>query len=129
MRRRSLAASLFVLTALSPSLADAQGPRRPLPAGFIRDTLTRVLTPDSTPAGSLRLLVNPPAQDSTRECQSSYPYVLLGGLVGAIVGSARYEEAAKRDYGEFDIPWLSMPLFIAPYLLGGMFLGYLLAPC
>jgi hypothetical protein len=55
--------------------------------------------------------------------------VLLGGLVGAIIGSARYEKETKRDYGEFDIPWLSMPLIIGPYVLGGMLLGYLLAPC
>ena len=124
---RSLVVLLFPTT-FPPSRAEAQGARRPVPAAFTRDTVAPQLARDSTPAGRLRLLMNVAAQDSTRECQSSYPYVLLGGLVGAIIGSARHEKAADSETG-FDIPLLSIPLIMGPYILGGMFLGYLLAPC
>jgi hypothetical protein len=125
---RSLAWLLVLTTFAPPSRAEAQGARRPVPAAFTRDTVVQRLARDSTPTGRLRLLRNPAAQDSTTECQSSYPYVLLGGLVGAIIGSARHEEASENDTG-FNIPLLSIPLIMGPYILGGMLLGYLLAPC
>lgn len=121
--------SLLLLTTFVPALTEAQGSRRPLPVGFTRDTVIRLVPPDSMATRRLRLLLTPAAQDSTTECQSRYPYVLLGGLVGAIVGSARYEKSTKNDYGEFDIPLLSIPLTLGPYILGGMLLGYLLSPC
>ena len=44
----------------------------------------------------------------------------MGGLVGAVIGSARYEKHERNTYSEFDIPWLSMPLIIGPWILGGM---------
>ena len=55
--------------------------------------------------------------------------MLMGGLVGAVIGSARYEKHEQRTYSDFDIPVLSMAFIIGPWILGGMFLGYLLAPC
>jgi hypothetical protein len=52
----------------------------------------------------------------------------MGGLVGAVIGSARYEKHEQRTSSGFDIPWLSMPFIIGPWVLGGMLLGYLFAP-
>ena len=120
--------TLLILMAMSPSLVVAQGARRPIPVGVPRDTMSRAPNPDSATA-TLRLFLKPPAQDSTRKCQSSTPYMLMGGLVGAVIGSARYEKHEKSTYSDFDTPWLSMPLIVGPWILGGMFLGYLFAPC
>ena len=121
--------SLLMVVAMAPYLAAAQGARRSVPVGFTRDTISRTPGRDSSATTSLRVLLKPVAQDSTRECQSSTPYVLMGGLVGAVIGSARYEKYESRSYNDFDIPWLSMPFIIGPWVLGGMLLGYLFAPC
>jgi hypothetical protein len=121
--------SLLMLTAMLPCLAESQGAPRRIPVGFTRDTISRAPNSDSSATASLRLLLNSAPQDSTRECQSSTPYVLMGGLVGGVIGSARYEKYEKRTYSDFDIPWLSMPMIIGPWILGGMLLGYLFAPC
>jgi hypothetical protein len=56
------------------------------------------------------------------------PYVLFGGAIGFLFGSARYEKGLEHGDGDF-APWLSIPLVVGPYVLGGMLFGHLIAPC
>jgi hypothetical protein len=108
--------------------APAQEPRRLSPVGFSRDPLQRTAELDSVPSRRRLLSLAPAAQDSTRQCRSTVPWVLFGGLVGYIVGSARYEKGLEQS-GEDFAPWLSIPFVVGPYILGGMLLGHLIAPC
>ena len=65
------------------------------------------------------------AQDPPRDCRSTLPYVLWGGFIGALFGFARYDSGTDVDFA----PWLSIPFVVTPYILGGMLVGHLVAPC
>jgi hypothetical protein len=125
--------SLYIATVLFvvsiAGAAESQAPRRSLPVMSGRDTVDRLSNVDSARV-SARNVVFPDhlvTQDSTQQCRSTKGYVLFGGVIGFIVGSARYEKGQSHGDGDFSL--FTRPLVVAPYVLGGMLLGHLIAPC
>jgi hypothetical protein len=128
VRQPLLATAALLFSTVFSGDASAQGPRRLSPTGFSRASLQKAVKSDSVPSTQGLLALAPAAQDSTRTCRSTMPWVLFGGFVGYIVGSARYEKGLEQS-GEDFAPWLSIPFTVGPYILGGMLLGHLIAPC
>jgi hypothetical protein len=55
--------------------------------------------------------------------------VFWGGVLGAVVGWARYQEGVGNTHDGDTSPFVSVPLTVGPYILGGMLIGHLVAPC
>ena len=123
---RSLAFGVLV-SAMWASAAQSQAPRRLTQVHVRRDTLIRLPTLDSARVSRRNLALDSAVQDSSRQCRSTTGYVVFGGVVGFLVGSARYEKGQEQAGADFSI--FTRPLVIAPYVLGGMLLGHLIAPC
>jgi hypothetical protein len=99
-----------------------------MPSGVVRGSPTLGQSADTFPVAASWLHGVPIAKDSSRECRSTSGYVWFGAFIGFLFGSARYEKGMAHGDGDF-APWLTMPLVIGPYVLGGMLLGHLAAPC
>ena len=119
---------LLMLSAMAMGPVQAQTPHRPIPSGVMRDTVGLTRNARTLGKAALRPPLAPAAQDSSRECRSTSGYVWSGAFIGFLFGSARYEKGMEHGDGDF-FPWLTMPLVIGPYVLGGMLLGHLMAPC
>lgn len=107
--------------------APSQAPRRLTQVNVRRDTLIRLPMLDSARVSRRNLALDSAVQDSSRQCRSTTGYVVFGGFIGFLVGSARYEKGQEQAGADFS--FFTRPLVIAPYVLGGMLLGHLIAPC
>ena len=117
----------ILLSAMWASAAQSQAPRRLTNVKGRPDTLIRLPALDSARVSRSNLTLASAVQDSTRQCRSTTGYVVFGGFIGFLVGSARYEKGQEQAGADFSI--LTRPLVVAPYVLGGMLLGHLIAPC
>ena len=117
----------ILVSAIWASAAQSQAPRRLTQVNVRRDTLIRLPALDSARVSRRNLAHDAAGQDSSRQCRSTTGYVVFGGFIGFLVGSARYEKGQEQAGADFSI--LTRPLVIAPYVVGGMLLGHLIAPC
>ena len=124
---RSLCIATLLLLGSLTGVVQSQAPRRALPVLMSRDTLERPWKLDSARVRAGHAVIGAAVQDSARQCRSTKGYVLFGGFIGFIVGSARYEKGQEHGDGDFSL--FTRPLVVAPYVLGGMLLGHLIAPC
>ena len=97
---------VLLLVATTTIPARGQAPRRDLQMGFSRDSVGRVATGDSINRSAFRPQLRPVAQDTSRQCRTTRGYVLFGGFIGLLVGSARYEK--ETQHGDF-APFFTIP--------------------